>query len=259
VNVCGSRNCWPWAEIRTSSLLGEGDDDTLVLGLTDELTLLLTDDEAESEIELETLDDGDDEMELETLTEGESEMLVLGLTELEGESEILLLTLSLGDELMLTLTEELALSLTLLDGDELSDVEPIDATNTGPIMGENRIVLTCVRNGTPVAPVVWYGSVLGDDDTEELALLLMLLEALDDGELDTDTEGLDDTDDETLLIISRTAKCTAARSSDVPWVNPTLRAPCPAADSRTVTNPTAPESTDCMPVAVELAPAVGSV
>jgi hypothetical protein len=242
VNVCGSRNCWPWAEIRTSSLLGEGDDDTLVLGLTDELTLLLTDDEAESEIELETLDDGDDEMELETLTEGESEMLVLGLT-----------------ELMLTLTEELALSLTLLDGDELSDVEPIDATNTGPIMGENRIVLTCVRNGTPVAPVVWYGSVLGDDDTEELALLLMLLEALDDGELDTDTEGLDDTDDETLLIISRTAKCTAARSSDVPWVNPTLRAPCPAADSRTVTNPTAPESTDCMPVAVELAPAVGSV
>jgi hypothetical protein len=183
VNVAGIRNCWPPDEIRTSSLLGEGDDETLALGLTEELTLLETDDEGESEMELETLEDAESEIELETLTDGESEMLVLGLTELDTETEMLLLTLSLGDELTLLLMLELTLSLTLTEGDELSDDEPIAATNTGPTIGAYRSVRACVRNGTPHAPAVCVSSALVDDETDELIDELtdeLALELIDD-------------------------------------------------------------------------------
>jgi hypothetical protein len=186
VKVAGIRNCWPPYEIRTSSLLGEGDDETLALGLTDELTLLETDDDGELEMELETLDDGESETDVETLTDGESDTLVLGLTELDGESEMLVLTLTLGDELMLLLTLELTLSLTLTDGDELSDDDPIDATSTGPTIGANRIVRACVRNGTPHAPAVCVSSALVDDETDEL------MDELTDDEADELTETLGD-------------------------------------------------------------------
>jgi hypothetical protein len=159
VNVCGSRNIWPCAEISTSSVLGDGDDEIETLGLleADELTDVL----------------GLSDMELETLTDGESEMLVLGLL------LTLLLLLSLGDELMLTLTEllteSLTLTLTLLetesltltDGDELRDDEPIDATNTGPTMGAKSSVRACVRNGTPQAPAVCVLSALVEDEAED--------------------------------------------------------------------------------------------
>ena len=50
-----------------------------------------------------------------------------------------------------------------------------------------------------------------------------------DGLTDGDGDGL--TLGDGLLMISRMAICTAARSSDVPDENPTFRAPCPAADS----------------------------
>jgi hypothetical protein len=80
---------------------------------------------------------------------------------------------------------------------------------------------------------------------------------LAEGETDAEgeTEGL--TDGLGLLMTSLTARCTTARSSEVPEDIPTFRAPCPTVVSVTTRNPLAPASTDCR--CVLLAPAVGSV
>jgi hypothetical protein len=88
-----------------------------------------------------------------------------------------------------------------------------------------------------------------DDDGELEGLALALGERLADGDGLTLALGL--------LIISRTATCTAARSSLVPDENPTERDPCPAVVSRTTTAPLFPKSIDW--ISVLLAPAVGSV
>lgn len=66
-------------------------------------------------------------------------------------------------------------------------------------------------------------------------------EAEEDGESDTEDDG--DTDEDGLgerlslalglLMISRMARCTAARSSDVAFEKPIEREPCPAVVSRT--------------------------
>jgi hypothetical protein len=84
-------------------------------------------------------------------------------------------------------------------------------------------------------------------DGETLADGLTLALGLSDGEADEDG----------LLMISRTAKWTIARSSLVPLDMPTERLPCPAVVSLTPTNPIAPVS--MLFKAVELAPLVGSV
>jgi hypothetical protein len=86
---------------------------------------------------------------------------------------------------------------------------------------------------------------LGDDEIEDDAV------ALGDAEI----EGLTDADG--LLIISRTAKCTMARSSDVPLVMPTEREPWPAVASTTPTKHCPPTSTVFS--GSEFAPSVGGV
>lgn len=167
-----------------------------------------------------------------------------------------------------------------VDGDGDADGDDPSTTSTGPMIGAYRSVRTCRRNGTPHAPDIAESlPALGDGDTLlegetlletedeglmlelmlELILELMLLDGDgdEDGEDEIDVEIEDETDEDALLMISRTAKCTAARSSLVPDENPTLREPCPAVVSRTTTNPLAPASTDCSEVL--LAPAVGSV
>ena len=102
-----------------------------------------------------------------------------------------------------------------------------------------------------------------DGDEELEALLLEDGESEAEGERDADglleleALGVADGLAETLLIISRTAKCTIARSSDVPEDIPTDRDPCPAVVSRTTTQQVDPISIDC--TAVLLAPVVGGV
>lgn len=73
----------------------------------------------------------------------------------------------------------------------------------------------------------------GDRLTDALAELDGLTEREADADADDDGLGLRLTLGLGLLIISRTARWTAARSSDVAFENPTDRAPCPAVVSRT--------------------------
>jgi hypothetical protein len=80
-------------------------------------------------------------------------------------------------------------------------------------------------------------------------------DALGDGETDEEAVGLADADE--LLTISRTAKCTMARSSLTPEVMPTDREPCPAVVSTAPTKHCPP--TSIVFSAVELAPLVGGV
>lgn len=88
---------------------------------------------------------------------------------------------------------------------------------------------------------------LADAEADRLTELLGLGE--DDGVAEADADAL--------LMISRTAKWTMARSSLVPEDIPTARLPCPAVVSLTPTNPIAPVS--MLFSAVELAPLVGRV
>jgi len=102
--------------------------------------------------------------------------------------------------------------------------------------------------GTSCAPPNATLDALGDadDDAERLSLA----DADADGEFETDglTEldglGERETDADGLLMISRMATCTAARSSDVPEEKPTERDPCPAVVSWTAIAPLAPKSID---------------
>lgn len=104
-------------------------------------------------------------------------------------------------------------------------------------------------------------------DVEALAESDGDLELLGETDAEGDTEALADTDGDVeaegetealaLLMISRTAKCTMARSSEVPEERPTFRAPWPAVVSVTTAAPLLPKSIDwrrVLPV-----PAVGSV
>lgn len=83
--------------------------------------------------------------------------------------------------------------------------------------------------------------LLGDALDETLGDTLA--ETLAEGEAEIDAEGVGDTDADGvgdgeadgLLMISRTAKWTIARSSDVPDDMPTDRLPCPAVVSTTPT------------------------
>jgi hypothetical protein len=86
---------------------------------------------------------------------------------------------------------------------------------------------------------------LGDDEIDEDAV----------GLADAEIEGLTEAD--ALLTISRTAKCTIARSSLTPEVMPTEREPCPAVVSTAPTKHCPP--TSIVFSAVELAPLVGGV
>ena len=92
-------------------------------------------------------------------------------------------------------------------------------------------------------------------DSEELA------EADGDFDVDADADddglGLNETDGLGLLMISRTANVTIARSSDVAFVPPTARLPCPAVVSINVQAHCDP--TSISGPAVLLAPADGGV
>lgn len=100
------------------------------------------------------------------------------------------------------------------------------------------------------AAVLGDAEALTDDDTEDDGLGLRLSDALTDdegvglGDADREDDGDGDrlTDALGLLIISRTATCTAARSSEVAFENPTERAPCPAVVSRTTCTTRDPKS-----------------
>lgn len=245
-----------------AELLGDTDAD----GLSDALTLALElteadgDTLAEAELLGLTLADGltDALALLDGLTEADG--LTLGLSELLGLTEALGLTDALaeadGD------TEGLA----LLDGLTLADADadgPISARAKRDEHANDRsgacrrgvgIATVCVFAPDKVTPAAdgetldeGLTDALADEDGDRLA----------DGETDADGDTLGLTEDDGLEIVSRTARCTIARSSDVPDENPTLREPCPALVSRTVRKHCAPISMDWS--SVLLAPAVGGV
>lgn len=117
------------------------------------------------------------------------------------------------------------------------------------------------RTGRICAPGSVCALALGEADAltlrlaelEALALALLDVDALadDEGDCDNDAELL------ALLMSSRTANVTIARSSLVPFVPPTARLPCPAALSQN-THAHCPPTSISGPVAL-FAPFVGGV
>jgi hypothetical protein len=222
--------------------LDDGDVDALGLGLTEALTLLdgLCDADGLGETEAEMLEDGDGLLLVDEDTDGE--------TLDEGEAD----TLDEGDGL----TEAETLGLTDADGPKAPNRSSVDAATNewstfrwiagiwiGTICAPPRVFATAL--GEAEALTELDAVALGDDEIEDDAV------ALGDAEI----EGLTDAD--ALLIISRTAKCTMARSSDVPDVMPTEREPWPAVVSTAPTKHCPP--TSIVFSAVELAPLVGGV
>jgi hypothetical protein len=182
--------------------------------------------------------------------------LLEGLTLADGETD----RLGLGD----SLAEGLTLALSELDGltDALGLVEA-EGELLGPIRLSANSDGTTINSSAHGRSGVFTHSCAPGSDTpgasDGLALALGLTLGLSEDEGETDADGLceSETDGLGLLTISRTAKWTMARSSEVPDDMPTERLPWPAVVSRTPTNPIAPVS--MLFSAVELAPAVGSV
>jgi hypothetical protein len=193
--------------------LDDGDVDALGLGLTEALTLLdgLCDADGLGETEAEMLEDGDGLLLVDEDTDGE--------TLDEGEAD----TLDEGDGL----TEAETLGLTDADGPNAPSRSSVEAATNewstfrwsagiwiGTICAPPRVLLTAL--GEAEALMELDAVALGDDEIDEEGVWL--------GE--AEIEGL--TDAEELLMISRTANVTIARSSDVAFVPPTGRLPCPA-------------------------------
>jgi hypothetical protein len=201
--------------------LDDGDVDALGLGLTEALILLdgLCEADGLGETEAEMLDDGDGLLLVDEDTEAENEALGDGETLADGEAE----TLADGDGL----TDAETLGLTDADGPNAPNSSSVDAATNewstfrwsagiwiGTICAPPRVLLTAL--GEAEALMELDAVALGDDEIDEEGVWL--------GE--AEIEGL--TDAEELLMISRTANVTIARSSDVAFVPPTGRLPCPA-------------------------------
>lgn len=117
------------------------------------------------------------------------------------------------------------------------------------------------RNVPPPPPADGLTLLEGLTEADALrlgdVLALGLVDALVETDGDSDAEGEIDALALVLLMISRTAKCTTARSSDVPDDRPTFRAPWPGVVSVTTAAPLLPKSIDCRKVLP--VPAVGIV
>jgi len=186
--------------------------------------------------------------------------LALELGETDGETELLGLRErdALADAELLGLTEALGPSSVSARSVQLETTET--SSRRRRLNSRTSVIWA---PGNPLAPA--DGDA--DDDAERLALadgdseVDALADALGDKltDADADDDGLGErlTDAEGLLIISRMATWTAARSSDVPDEKPTERDPCPAVVSWTAIAPLAPKSIEKS--SVLLAPAEASV
>ena len=198
---------------------------------------------------------------LDGLTDADGETDALGLAEADGDGETDGETLLDGDTEADGLTDGDALGETL---DETLDDGPISAIVSAEAITNDRSGRSLNNETREVfapcnVPPLLLG--LGLLDVEADTLLLGLTDADGDTDADgltlADGEGEGETDGLGELMISRIARCTAARSSEVPEDIPTFLAPCPAVVSRTTLKPLAP--TSCEWSAVLLAPVPGRV